>query len=177
LFLQNRARTGRASEVRYLAGAVGISEIYSGQSPEQKVAIVREETNRAKTLFVGDGINDAPTMQAATVSLAFGLSSDVAAEAADAVFLESSLGKVDERIHIGRRMRSIALQSAVGGMALSALGMLAAAFGFLPAIDGAIELVPSSMLSAWPFPLQVTRYLNPRSGKCRARSDRRHALV
>jgi P-type E1-E2 ATPase len=55
----------RESEVRYLAGAVGISKIYSGQSPEQKVAIVREETNRAKTLFVGDGINDAPAMQAA----------------------------------------------------------------------------------------------------------------
>jgi heavy metal translocating P-type ATPase len=128
----------RESEVRYLAGAVGISEIYSGQSPEQKVAIVREETNRTKTLFVGDGINDAPAMQAATVSIAFGLNSDVAAEAADAVILESSLGKVDELIHIGRRMRSIALQSAVGGMALSALGMLAAAFGFLPAIDGAI---------------------------------------
>lgn len=128
----------RESEVRYLAGAVGISEIYAAQSPEQKVAIVREETNRAKTLFVGDGINDAPAMQAATVGIAFGLNSDVAAEAADAVILESSLGKVDELIHIGRRMRSIALQSAVGGMALSAVGMLAAAFGILPAIDGAI---------------------------------------
>jgi len=128
----------RESEVRYLAGAVGISEIHAGQSPEQKVAIVREETNRAKTLFVGDGINDAPAMQAATVGIAFGLNNDVAAEAADAVILESSLGKVDELIHIGRRMRSIALQSAVGGMALSIFGMLAAAFGFLPAIDGAI---------------------------------------
>ena len=94
----------RESEVRYLAGAVGISEIYSVQSPEQKVAIVREETNRAKTLFVGDGINDAPAMQAATISIAFGLNSDVAAEAADAVILESSLGKVDELIHIGRLM-------------------------------------------------------------------------
>jgi heavy metal translocating P-type ATPase len=128
----------RESEVRYLAGAVGISEIHAGQSPEQKVAIVREETNRAKTVFVGDGINDAPAMQAATVGIAFGLNSDVAAEAADAVILESSLGKVDELIHIGRRMRSIALQSAVGGMVLSAMGMLAAAFGLLPAIDGAV---------------------------------------
>jgi len=128
----------RESEVRYLAGAVGISEMYSGQSPEQKVAIVREETNRAKTVFIGDGINDAPAMQAATVGIAFGLNNDVAAEAADAVIFESSLGKVDELVHIGRRMRSIALQSAVGGMTLSALGMLAAAFGFLPAIDGAI---------------------------------------
>jgi heavy metal translocating P-type ATPase len=128
----------RESEVRYLGGAVGISEIHAGQSPEQKVAIVREETNRAKTLFVGDGINDAPAMQAATVGIAFGLNSDVAAEAADAVILESSLGKVDELIHIGRRMRSIALQSAGGGMALSVFGMLAAAFGLLPAIDGAV---------------------------------------
>lgn len=55
-------------------------------------------------------------------------------------------------------MRAIALQSAVGGMALSALGMLAAAFGLLPAIDGAVaqELIdrwPASMLSAWPSPL------------------------
>ncbi len=128
----------RESEVRYLGGAVGISEIHAGQSPEQKVAMVREETNRAKTLFVGDGINDAPARQAATVGIAFGLNSDVAAEAADAVILESSLGKVDELIHIGRRMRSIGLQSAIGGMALSVLGMLAAAFGLLPAIDGAI---------------------------------------
>ena len=128
----------RESEVRYLAGAVGISEIHAGQTPEQKVAIVRQETNQAKTLFVGDGINDAPAMQAATVGIAFGLNSDVAAEAADAVILESSLGKVDELIHIGRRMRSIALQSAVGGMALSMVGMLAAAFGLLPAIDGAV---------------------------------------
>ena len=128
----------RESEVRYLAGAVGISETYAEQSPEQKVAIVREETNRARTLFVGDGINDAPAMQAATVGIAFGLNSDVAADAADAVILESSLGKVDELIHIGRRMRTIALQSALGGMTLSAVGMLAAAFGLLPAIDGAV---------------------------------------
>ncbi len=128
----------RDSEVRYLAGAVGISEIHAGQSPEQKVAIVRQETSRAKTLFVGDGINDAPAMQAATVGVAFGLHSDVTAEAADAVILESSLGKVDELIHIGRRMRSIALQSAVGGMLLSIVGMVAAAFGFLPAINGAV---------------------------------------
>ena len=128
----------RESEVRYLARTVGISEIHAGQSPEQKVAIVREETSRARTLFVGDGINDAPAMQAATVGIAFGMNSDVAAEAADAVILESSLGKVDELMHIGRRMRSIALQSALGGMALSIIGMLAAAFGFLPAIDGAV---------------------------------------
>ena len=55
-------------------------------------------------------------------------------EAADAVILETSLGRVDELIHIARRMRHIALQSAIGGMALSILGMFAAALGYLPPI-------------------------------------------
>ena len=128
----------RESEVKYLADLMGIKEIHSAKSPEEKVAIVRQETSQAKTLFVGDGINDAPAMQAATVGVAFGLSSDITAEAADAVILDASLGKVDELLHIGMRMRSIALMSAVGGMALSVLGMIAAAFGYLSPIEGAI---------------------------------------
>lgn len=128
----------RESEVRYLADLMGIKEIHSGQSPEEKVSIVREETLRAKTLFVGDGINDAPAMQAATVGVAFGMSSDITAEAADAVILDASLGKVDELLHIGARMRSIALLSALGGMGLSIIGMIAAALGFLSPIEGAI---------------------------------------
>jgi P-type E1-E2 ATPase len=128
----------RESEVRYLGNEVGISEIRFGKSPEEKVAIVREEASRAPTLFVGDGINDAPAMQAATVGIAFGKNSDTTAEAADAVVMESSLQKVDELIHIGRRMRRIALQSAVGGMALSFVGMLIAAAGYLPPVAGAI---------------------------------------
>jgi heavy metal translocating P-type ATPase len=128
----------REAEVRYLASEVGISEVLYGKSPEEKVAIVREEAKKAPTLFLGDGINDAPAMQAATVGVAFGQNSDITAEAADAVVLETSLGKVDELIHIGRRMRAIGLQSAVGGMALSMVGMVIAAAGFLPPVAGAI---------------------------------------
>jgi heavy metal translocating P-type ATPase len=128
----------RESEVRFLAGQVGITDIRSGVAPEEKVSIVREEAKHHKTLFVGDGINDAPAMQAATVGVAFGVNSDITAEAADAVILDSSISKIDELMHIGRRMRSIALQSAVGGMILSVAGMIAAAFGYLPAIGGAI---------------------------------------
>jgi heavy metal translocating P-type ATPase len=148
----------RDSEVRYLADLMGIQEVHSGKSPEEKVAIVRRETDSAKTIFVGDGINDAPAMQAATVGVAFGMSSDITAEAADAVVLDASLERVDELLHIGQRMRSIALMSAVGGMGLSVIGMMAAAFGFLPPISGAIaqELIDlvavlNAVRTALPF--------------------------
>jgi len=128
----------RESEVRYLAEEVGIKEVYAEQSPEQKLAIVRQETARAKTLYVGDGINDAPAMMAATVGMAVGQNSDVTAEAADVVAMENSLKKVDEFMHISRRMRIIALQSAIGGMALSLGGMMFAASGHLTPVAGAI---------------------------------------
>ena len=128
----------RESEVRYLADKVGIKEVHAAQSPEQKLTLVREETKRANTVFMGDGINDAPALTAATVGIAFGQGSDVTAEAAGAVILDSSLERVDELLHIGRRMRSIALQSAIGGMSLSVLAMLIAAAGYLPPVAGAV---------------------------------------
>ncbi len=128
----------RESEVRYLAEEVGITEVHAGQSPEQKVAIVMEETRRGKTLFMGDGINDAPALMAATVGIAFGPNSDITSEAAGAVIMTASLQKVDELFHISDRMRSIALQSALGGMIVSILGMLFAAAGYLQPLHGAI---------------------------------------
>jgi heavy metal translocating P-type ATPase len=128
----------RESEVRYLAEQVGIREVYFSQSPEQKVELVRRETAQVNTIFVGDGINDAPALTVATVGIAFGQNSDVTTEAADAVMMDTSLKKIDEFMHISRRMRRIALQSAVGGMALSMIGMLVAAAGYLPPVAGAI---------------------------------------
>ena len=128
----------RESEVRYLAGQVGITAIYAQKSPEEKLAIVRAETALARTLYVGDGINDAPAMMAATVGMAIGQNSDVTAEAAGVVVMDNSLEKVDEFMHISRRMRVIALQSAVGGMALSVIGMAFAASGHLSPVSGAV---------------------------------------
>lgn len=128
----------RDTEVQYLADIVGIGDVRSSLEPEEKLKIVRAETAKAPTLFIGDGINDAPAMMAATVGVAFGQNSDITAEAAGAVILDPTLGKVDELLHIGKRMRRIALQSAIGGMALSSAGMVAAAFGYLPPLEGAI---------------------------------------
>lgn len=128
----------RESEVTYLADLLGITETYASQSPEQKVDIVRAETALAPTLYMGDGINDAPALTSATVGIAFGQHSSVTAEAAGAVIMENSLGKVDELIHISADMRKIVLQSALGGMALSLIAMGFAAGGYITPVAGAL---------------------------------------
>ena len=128
----------RASEVRYLAEQVGVGEVHAPCTPEEKVAITRAETERAPTIFLGDGINDAPALLTATVGLAFGHQSEITADAAGAVIMEPSLTRVDELFHIARRLRRIALQSAVGGMIASVAGMALAAAGLLPPVSGAI---------------------------------------
>ncbi len=128
----------RESEVTYLAELLGIKNTLASQSPEQKVAIVRAETHKAPTLFMGDGINDAPALTSATVGIAFGQHSSVTAEAAGAVILENSLLKVDELLHISARLRVIALQSAIGGMALSLVGMGFAVAGYISPVQAAL---------------------------------------
>lgn len=128
----------REQEVKYLAQSMGITLVYAQQSPEQKLAIVRSETSAAKTAYLGDGINDAPALMAATVGIAMGKGSDITAESAGAVIMDNTLEKVDELLHIGHRMRILALQSALGGILLSIIGMLFAALGYLPPVAGAI---------------------------------------
>ncbi|WP_131781540.1 heavy metal translocating P-type ATPase [Legionella gresilensis] len=128
----------RESEVNYLAKLLHFNEVYASKSPEDKLAIVRSEIAKAPTVFMGDGINDAPALTAATVGIAFGQNSNITAEAAGAVIMESSLRKVDELIHLSLNTRTIAAQSAIGGMVLSIIGMGFAAGGFISPVAGAI---------------------------------------
>lgn len=154
----------RESEVRWLADLVGIDEVHAGIQPEGKLALVQAAVARSPTLFVGDGINDAPALAAATVGIAMGAGSDVTSEASGAVVMDSALERVDELLHIARRFRAIALQSAVGGMAASVIGMGFAAAGLLPPTAGAllqegIDLVAvaNALRMAWP-PRSLTDY-------------------
>ncbi len=147
----------RQSEADYLGNKVGIKDIIAEQTPEQKVEIVRQESERARTCFVGDGINDAPALSLATVGIAFGQASDITTEAAGVVVMDSSLERVDEFFHISKHMRRIALQSAIGGMILSIVGMVLAALGYLPPVAGAIAqevidvfAVVNALRAAWP---------------------------
>jgi len=136
---------------RELAAQVGIPEVLAAQSPEQKLAFVRQATAAGPTLYVGDGINDGPALTAATVGVAFGMATNVASATASAIVLEPSLGKIDELLHLGIRLRRVALESTLGGLGLSAVGMVLAAMGYLPPLYGALlqELIDvASVLNA-----------------------------
>lgn len=128
----------RESEVNYLGKLLNLSELHASQTPSQKLDIVRAEIKKAPTLFMGDGINDAPALTAATVGIAFGQLTHVTAEAASAVIMENTLKKVDELIHLSLATRHIAMQSAIGGMVLSLIGMGFAAAGYISPVVGAI---------------------------------------
>lgn len=137
----------RPTEVALFAEGMGIAKAYGGKSPEEKLALVRETTAKSRTLYLGDGINDAPAMMAATAGIALGVNSDITSEAAGAVIMQSSLIGVDELMHIGRKLRRIALTSAIGGMGLSLVGMAAAALGLITPIQGAIAQEAIDLLS------------------------------
>lgn len=126
----------RESEVRRVAELVGIKEVLFSQSPEDKVKRVDQE-NR-KTIFVGDGINDALALSRATVGVALGKRGDISAEASDCVVLDSALYRVDELLHLSGRMRNVMMISVIGGMFLSLVGMGFASFGLITPVQGAV---------------------------------------
>ncbi|MDZ4269675.1 MAG: heavy metal translocating P-type ATPase [Mycobacterium sp.] len=129
----------RAEPAREVATVLGLDEVYAQQTPADKVAAVRAERDRAVTVMVGDGVNDAPALAAATVGVAMGARGATASsEAADIVLTSDRLDRLADAMDIARWSRRIAVQSATVGMTLSLLAMAIAAFGWLPPAAGAL---------------------------------------
>jgi heavy metal translocating P-type ATPase len=122
-----------------IGSIVGLDAVFAEQTPVDKVAAVQEEKRRAVTMMVGDGINDAPALAAASVGVAMGArGSTASSEAADIVLTTDHLARLADAMEIARRSRAIAIQSAGIGMTLSLVAMIAAAFGWIAPAPGAL---------------------------------------
>lgn len=129
----------RAEPAREAAAVLGLDDVYAEQSPADKVAAVRAEKDCAVTVMVGDGVNDAPALAAASIGVAMGArGSTASSEAAGIVLTTDRLERLADAMDIARWSRRIAVQSAVVGMALSLAAMAVAALGYLPPAVGAL---------------------------------------
>jgi P-type E1-E2 ATPase len=122
-----------------VAASLSFDLVRAELTPEQKILAVLSERKNGPVLMIGDGVNDAPALAAADVGMAMGARGSAAsAEAADVVLLVDRFDRVLPAIKIARRSRVIALQSVYAGMGLSIVGMIAAALGFIPPVQGAL---------------------------------------
>ncbi len=132
--------TGDHPDVAESVGAaLGVDRVLSERDPSEKVDAVETEREEGVTIFVGDGLNDAPALAAADVGVAMGARGATASsEAADVVLVVDRLDRIADAIAISRRSRKIAEQSVVVGMGLAFGAMFLGAFGLLAPIAGAI---------------------------------------
>jgi heavy metal translocating P-type ATPase len=128
------------------AEAIGISKYYAGALPADKVNIVGKLPK--PSAFIGDGVNDAPVLAAADVSMALAaFGSTAASDAAAVVIMADNLKKIPLTINISKRTIKVAKQSVLGGITLGVILMLAASFGAIPVILGAILQEAMDVLS------------------------------
>ncbi|MBR4139684.1 MAG: cadmium-translocating P-type ATPase [Lachnospiraceae bacterium] len=119
------------SSAKAVAGEVGIEKVYAKLLPQEKLETLQKlRKEYGSVMFVGDGINDAPVLAGADVGAAMGSGADAAIEAADAVFMTSSVESIPEAIKIAKGTNRIAIQNVVFALAVKILVMILGLVGF-----------------------------------------------
>ena len=126
--------TGDHREVgEAVAAELGVDEVFSEMLPQDKVAKLEElleSTGKGSLAFIGDGMNDAPTLSRADLGIAMGaIGSDAAIEAADVVIMDDDLTRIPAVIGIARKTQKIARQNIVFALAVKALILVLGALG------------------------------------------------
>jgi heavy metal translocating P-type ATPase len=154
----------RADVAEHITKGLGLDGLQTGLTPDNKVQLVLNERKNGPVMMVGDGVNDAPALAAADVGVAMGARGAAAsAEAADVVLLVDRVDRLGQGIEIARRARHIAVQSVVVGIGLSVAGMIAAAFGYLTPVQGAllqevidVAVILNALRALWIVPQGIT---------------------
>jgi Cu+-exporting ATPase len=129
-----------------VAGQLGTDEVSGALLPDQKQRWVASLVERGRRVaMLGDGINDAPALAAASVGVAMGSGTDVARESADVVLLGNDLLQFVETVRIARRARRIILQNFGGTLAVDVVGIGLAAAGLLNPLLAAFVHVASEL--------------------------------
>jgi len=135
LFIELRGKFDNLGNHATLANIIKAAKRRAGLLPEDKVRIVEELKKKYKVAMVGDGINDAPALSAANVSIAMGSGTDVSISAADIVLKTNDIGKVAETIRLSRQTLRTIKGNIVFSMAYNVLGFGLSATGlFVPAL-------------------------------------------
>jgi len=117
---------------RCIARQLGMDDVRAGLKPADKVAAVEELQREGVVLMVGDGVNDAPALAAATCGVAMGAAgSDAAIEAADIALMADNLGKLEEAMVLGRQARRVSLQNIVFAITVLVVLIPAGVGGFI----------------------------------------------
>ena len=114
-----------------VASSTGIDRVYAKLLPGDKLDLLQNLRKEAgNAMFVGDGINDAPVLAGADVGAAMGSGADAAIEAADVVYMTSSMEAIPESIRIAKKTGAIAAQNVVFALAVKVLVMILGLAGF-----------------------------------------------